>query len=96
MSTEQGVEQIPALLRGQESIFAVVLGGAYDEAAYNTIRKATTGSDYQKVHWLRADMSQVPQGPPGPGYAQIVARRSKDKLEELKKGGKPQDEAVTY
>lgn len=90
------MEEIPAVLRGKDNVQAVVLGGGYDDDAFDSIRKAATGSDYQKVFWLRPDMSKMPPGPPGPGYAKAVAKRTKDKLDELRQGDVAEGELVLY
>lgn len=94
-SVERGVEEIPRSLK-KDDIFVVVLGGGYDDAAYETIKKAATGSEMKKVYWMRPDKTK-----PGPGddmkaYSQVIAARTKVKLDEVRSGNIAEGELVLF
>jgi broad specificity phosphatase PhoE len=94
-SLEEGLSAVPSLLRSQDDIFGVVLGGGYDDQAFKKIREAAGDND---AFWLRADMTKG--APPKPGheaeYAQDVAHRTKAKLDELRNGSDASKEEVQW
>lgn len=100
LSVEAGVTEIPMLLDGKappatdppnigsrdysKSPVAVVAGRGYDKAMMKTIRDACKGK--RGIRWLTADLS-VPAPPPGPEYADHIARRVETCLDALASKG---------
>ncbi|GJC85907.1 hypothetical protein ColLi_08745 [Colletotrichum liriopes] len=71
---------------------AVVLGGAFDDAATAALREAVAGARAQsagvrKVPWLRQDSSK-PAPPLGPEYGKAMVVRVKEALARLQGEGK--------
>ncbi|KIX09909.1 uncharacterized protein Z518_00990 [Rhinocladiella mackenziei CBS 650.93] len=70
---------------------AVVLGGGYDDATVEMLRKTVTETKgARKVPWLKADQGKTAAGPPpgSEGYPVSVATRVKESLDSLEKEGK--------
>ncbi|KAI1736410.1 hypothetical protein F4680DRAFT_451957 [Xylaria scruposa] len=106
MSPESGAVQIPAILRGEQSPpsdstlgskdyskppVAIVLGGGFDDAGVNVIKKASEG--IKPVPWLRPDLTK-PAPPLGPEYGKAMVARAKGLLAQLEKEGKMNEEKV--
>ncbi|GKT87287.1 hypothetical protein Ct61P_05137 [Colletotrichum tofieldiae] len=71
---------------------AVILGGAFDDAATAVLREAVAGAraqsaDVRKVPWLRQDSSK-PAPPLGPEYGKAMVVRVKEALARLQGEGK--------
>ena len=60
----------------------MVLGGGYDDADYDEIKKVSEGEGMRKVVWLRPDMS-VQTPPLGPEYGKHMVGRVKKCLGEV-------------
>jgi hypothetical protein len=73
---------------------AVILGGAYDDAAIESMREACKGCD-AKIPWLRADVSK-PSPPLGPAYGPHIVGRAKECMKELVEKGKLEGDGVYY
>ncbi|KAK9431060.1 hypothetical protein V1505DRAFT_385463 [Lipomyces doorenjongii] len=107
LTSAQGVEQIPSLLRGENpgeldnigtknysrTAIAVITGGGYDDTAVVEMREAAKGGS--NVPWLRPDLTK-PRPPLGPGYGEALAERVKATLKELTREGKLNEDAVIY
>ncbi|KAK9492395.1 hypothetical protein V1508DRAFT_397941 [Lipomyces doorenjongii] len=107
LTSAQGVEQIPSLLRGENpreldnigtknysrTAIAVITGGGYDDTAVVEMREAAKGRS--NVPWLRPDLTK-PRPPLGPGYGEALAERVKATLKELTREGKLNEDAVIY
>ncbi|KAI0550416.1 hypothetical protein F4679DRAFT_583660 [Xylaria curta] len=106
MSPESGAVQIPAILRGEQSPpsdsalgskdyskppVAIVLGGGFDDAGVNVIKKASEG--IKPIPWLRPDLTK-PAPPLGPEYGKAMVARAKALLAQLEKEGKMNEEKV--
>ncbi|KAI9043193.1 uncharacterized protein KD926_004376 [Aspergillus affinis] len=107
-TTEAGVVQIPALLRGEKNdpsnsalgskdydwgVGAIILGAGYDDQAIQILRDASQG--LKPVPWLRPDTSK-PAPPLGPEYGKALVARIKETVKELQAKGKMNEDAVIY
>lgn len=88
MSIEEGVSEIPGLLKGGD-IFAVVTGGGYDDEAFGTLKKSADDAGCPQVPWLRPDKSKPGPQQMGVGisHANVIAERTKAILDELRQQG---------
>lgn len=108
LSTESGLSQIPALLRGEQDIpsdsslgsknytrlaSAIVLGAGYDDQQIDLLRSAAQG--LKPIPWLRPDTSK-PAPPLGPAYGAAMVARVKEALADLQAQNKMNDDAVVY
>jgi hypothetical protein len=108
MSPESGAVQIPAILRGEQSIPAdstlgskdysrspicVILGGGFDDAGVVTMMKAAEG--LKPLPWLRPDQNK-PAPPLGPAYGKAMVRRVKELIPQLEAAGKLDTSEVHY
>ncbi|KAK2002540.1 hypothetical protein LX36DRAFT_568082, partial [Colletotrichum falcatum] len=72
---------------------AVILGGAFDDAATAVLQEAVSdagarlSADVRTVLWLRQDQSK-PAPPLGPGYGEAMIARVREALARLKGEGK--------
>jgi hypothetical protein len=83
MSVEQGVAEIPTLLK-EETVFAIMLGGGYDDEAFGKIKEAVGNGP---VPWLRPDKTKPGPKDLGPGYPKIIAERAKAGLDNISGSG---------
>ncbi|PLB50034.1 hypothetical protein P170DRAFT_508284 [Aspergillus steynii IBT 23096] len=108
LTPEAGVEQIPALLRGEKQVTstsslgshnyerginAIILGAGYDDQAAQVLRDAARG--LKPVPWLRPDTSK-PAPPLGPEYGKALVARIKETFVQLRKRGGLDGDAVVY
>ncbi|KAE8154427.1 hypothetical protein BDV25DRAFT_135861 [Aspergillus avenaceus] len=85
LTPESAKAEIPPLL-GKEgkSPAAIVMGGGYTEGDFEDIKSFCTGVEKRGVSWVKVDPSKTPAGVKiGPEYASLVARRTKERLDEL-------------
>ncbi|KAE8385359.1 hypothetical protein BDV23DRAFT_188318 [Aspergillus alliaceus] len=91
--------EIPALLgvkgttvtegEKEKSPAAVILGGGYTQTDLEEIRAASQGEGAKTVAWVKVDPTKSPPSlPVGPEYGRAVAKRTKDRLDELVRSGK--------
>ncbi|KAI1318671.1 hypothetical protein F5Y16DRAFT_406256 [Xylariaceae sp. FL0255] len=107
-STEAGVSQIPAILRGDASVpsdsslgtkvytkppGAVLLGARFDDDDINKTMEASKNT--KMIPWLRPDLTK-PTPPLGPEYGKALVARIKALLEELATDGKMIEEKVHW
>ena len=59
---------------------AVVVGGGYDDVAFESMRKACEGSS--TIPWLRVDTSK-PAPPLGPEYGNVMVERLRGVLKDV-------------
>ncbi|KAF2738613.1 hypothetical protein EJ04DRAFT_560616 [Polyplosphaeria fusca] len=103
MSLEAAQADIPDLLSGKapadpasnkgsqnytSTPVAVCIGGGYDDNAFDSMRKASTG--LAGVPWLRPDKSRLAEMPPRndpEGYGKATAERIKVALDDLREQG---------
>jgi hypothetical protein len=78
---EQGVEEIPRLMKEQD-IYAIITGGGYDDEAFAKMKDATD----KPVPWLRPDKTRGSPQDLGPGYPKIVGERAKAALKDANPG----------
>lgn len=81
-STEQGVAEIPTLLK-EGPVHAIVIGGGYDDEAFTAFKAATEAAGCKPVHWLRADKTKPGPKDIGPDYPKIVGGRAKAALKSI-------------
>jgi hypothetical protein len=108
MSPESGVEQIPAILRGDKSVssdsqlgskdysktpICIILGGGYDDASTEILMNAA--KDVKSLPWLRPDSSK-PSPPVGPEYGKALVQRIKELIPQLEKDGKMNEAKVFW
>lgn len=108
MTPQNGATQIPAILKGDKSVpadselgskdyseapVAVILGGGYTDADIELMFNASAG--LRPIPWLRPDLTK-PAPPLGPKYGKAMVKRVKERLVELEKGGKMNDEQVVW
>lgn len=103
LSPATAKNEIPALLRQtgsttstetDKSPAAIIMGGGYTQTDLQEIRAASQGPDTKPVAWLKVDPAKTPSSiPVGPEYGRAVAKRTKDRLDELvRNGGIDRDE----
>ncbi|KAB8202562.1 hypothetical protein P875_00075758 [Aspergillus parasiticus SU-1] len=103
LSPATAKNEIPALLRqtgsttsteSGNSPAAIIMGGGYTQTDLEEIRAASQGPDAKPVAWLKVDPAKTPSSiPVGPEYGRAVAKRTKDRLDELvRDGGIDRDE----
>ncbi|KAI0441065.1 hypothetical protein F4803DRAFT_552481 [Xylaria telfairii] len=105
---ESGVVQIPAILKGEQSPpsdstlgskdyskppVAIILGGGYDDAEFDAIKKASEG--IKPLPWLRPDLTK-PAPPLGPEYGKAMVARVKELLVQLENEGKMNEDEVQW
>ncbi|KAH8433845.1 uncharacterized protein LDX57_011482 [Aspergillus melleus] len=108
MTTDTGVDEIPALLRGEKNVpansalgsknydwgvEAIIFGAAYSDQAVQLLRDASQG--LKPVPWLRVDTSK-PALPLGPEYGKALVARIKEAVKELQAKGQMNEDAVVY
>lgn len=81
-STEQGVAEIPALLKS-EPVYAVVTGGGYDDEAFGKMKEAADTAGCKSVPWLRPDRTKPGPQDIGPDYPRVIAERAKAGLDSI-------------
>lgn len=103
LSPATAKNEIPALLRrtnsttsteSRTSPSAIIMGGGYTKIDLQEIRAASQGPDAKPVAWLKVDPGKTPSSiPVGLEYGRAVAKRTKDRLDELvRNGGIDRDE----
>ncbi|ETS79259.1 hypothetical protein PFICI_09112 [Pestalotiopsis fici W106-1] len=111
MSPESGIIQIPAILKGEQSVpadselgskdysrpvAAVILGGGYDDSATDAMLQAVKQHEGAKaVPWLRPDLTK-PSPPLGPAYGKAMVRRIKELMPQLERENKMDMTEVHY
>ncbi|KAE8378118.1 hypothetical protein BDV26DRAFT_262098 [Aspergillus bertholletiae] len=95
LSPATAKREIPALLRQGAATSteqgpppaAIIIGGGYTQTDLQEIRAACQGLDATPVAWLKVDPRKTPSSiPVGPEYGRAVAKRTKDRLDELLRG----------
>jgi hypothetical protein len=67
---------------------ALILGGAYDDAAIAELQGLVQAAGGRRVPWLRVDSTTFGETPGSPEYAAAVGRRCRDKVLRLEEEGK--------
>jgi hypothetical protein len=83
LSPEEGIEEIPKYLSGQNPPRAVALGGAFDDATVESMRDAASKAG--EVVWLRVDksrQSEMPSMDDKEVFGAALAERMKASLQE--------------
>ncbi|KAI9147244.1 hypothetical protein HJFPF1_13280 [Paramyrothecium foliicola] len=108
LTPEAGVAQIPAILKGEQSIpsdseigtqdysrppICVILGGGYTDADTEAMMTAAKG--LRAVPWLRPDLTK-PAPPLGPEYGKALVRRIKELIPQLESEKKMNEAKVVY
>lgn len=83
MTPEQGVAEIPPLLKGDKPIFAVLTGGGFNDEEFAKVKGAADAAGCKSVPWLRPDKTKPRPADGGPEYAKVVGQRSKDGLKSI-------------
>lgn len=84
-SAEQGIAEIPPLLK-DKPLLAVVLGGGYNDEDFGKMKEAAQAAGSKSVPWLRPDMTKGGPKDIGPDYPKVVAERAKTALMGMKSG----------
>ncbi|KAJ4989422.1 hypothetical protein SVAN01_05147 [Stagonosporopsis vannaccii] len=87
LSPEEGLTAIPTLLSGPNPPAAVALGGAFDDATVDSLRRAASKAG--EAVWLRVDKSKVTEMPSmddKEAFGGALAGRIKKALQENKVG----------
>lgn len=101
MTVASGNVEIPALLKGETVTTdnevgshdyskvpeVVILGGGYDDAMIDEMRKATKEAGASEVPWLSPDTTK-PAPPLGPEYGKALVARLKIVMNEMQAEGK--------
>lgn len=101
-SLPAGISEIPLLLRGTapppsdpENIgtrnyaqkpAAVITGAGYGDDDIRQMREACEKDGVSNVPWLRSNIINTGQAPPGPDYAKVIVERVKKCLKAIKEG----------
>lgn len=84
MTPEQGIAEIPSLLKGDKPIFAILAGGGFNDEEFAKVKEAADAAGCKAVPWLRPDKTKPrPADPMSPEYAKVVGQRSKDGLKAV-------------
>ncbi|KAE8419690.1 hypothetical protein BDV36DRAFT_294036 [Aspergillus pseudocaelatus] len=106
LSPATAKNEIPVLLRQRGSTTstengtspsAIIMGGGYTQTDLQEIRTASQGPDAKPVAWLKIDPGKTPPSiPVGPEYGRAVAKRTKDRLDELVRDGRIDRDEVHF
>lgn len=85
MSPEQGIAEIPSLLNGDKSVYAILTGGGFDDEEFAKVKAAADAAGCKPLPWLRPDKTKPrPADVFGGEYAKLIAQRARDGLESIK------------
>ncbi|KAJ5785299.1 uncharacterized protein N7503_010511 [Penicillium pulvis] len=108
MTLNAGLDQIPALLKGEtevpshtelgsnnyaRGVGAIILGAGYEDEDIRQLREAAT--PFSSVPWLRPDTTK-PAPPLGPAYGQALVERIKETVNGLQASGVFEVDSVVF
>jgi hypothetical protein len=81
-SMEQGISELPQTLK-DHAVYAIVLGGGYDDEAFDKLKEATETAGCEPVPWLRPAMTAPSPKEIGADYPKVIGERAKAVLKNL-------------